>query len=296
MKRRFAFTLIELLVVIAIIALLAAILFPVFARARENARKASCQSNEKQLGLAFQQYAQDYDETFPVTMYSPGNDTPRGAGWGSLVYPYVKSVQVYICPSDTTILGGGLTVGGANQPCSYAYNAGIGDGYTPFGDINGKLTQFNDVARTVMLCEASGVITDVSNPSVDSNPHPAVGNGIGRSGSTYGDIDLLQSANNVFQGYDNAGYSQANPQMGQMATGQIAGEAAYPGDGSWHYQGRHTGGANYLLADGHVKWYLGTNVSVGYPAAATTSAAIPGFSGHAEGTGVRSAQITFSPM
>src|SRR5258707_4566767 len=77
-----AFTLIDLLVVIAIIAILAAILFPVFGRARENARRSSCQSNEKQLGVAFAQYTQDYDEKFPMSCYSSSNagnpDDPFG--------------------------------------------------------------------------------------------------------------------------------------------------------------------------------------------------------------------------
>ena len=119
------FTLIELLVVIAIIAILAAILFPVFARARENARRSSCQSNLKQIGLGILQYAQDYDENIPAAYY---NDSPSGTAyssahnnsghalsttdcggivpngrykWMDAIYAYVKSEQLFNCPSIT---------------------------------------------------------------------------------------------------------------------------------------------------------------------------------------------------
>jgi len=101
-KQARGFTLIELLVVIAIIALLAAILFPVFGRARENARRSSCQSNLKQIGLGIKQYLQDYDEHFP--------NIPTGAlpvdspGWAFGIQPYVKSEQILQCPSDTSSL------------------------------------------------------------------------------------------------------------------------------------------------------------------------------------------------
>ncbi|MEO6907858.1 MAG: DUF1559 domain-containing protein [Abditibacteriaceae bacterium] len=103
------FTLIELLVVIAIISILAAILFPVFARARENARRASCMSNLKQIGLGYLMYAQDYDER---TCPSDANPTPGSQPMYILLDPYIKSTQVWSCPSAPA----------AVLPISYGYN------------------------------------------------------------------------------------------------------------------------------------------------------------------------------
>ena len=108
---RRGFTLIELLVVIAIIAILAAILFPVFAKAREKARQASCLSNIKQLGLGLMQYCQDYDEMMPLP-YSDG-----GAGrqrWFDVCNPYLKNSQVRFCPSHS------ITTPTSPDACSYA--------------------------------------------------------------------------------------------------------------------------------------------------------------------------------
>jgi len=129
------FTLIELLVVIAIIAILAAILFPVFARAREKARQASCQSNLKQIGLAMQMYAQDYDEKLPPTwMWVPASWVPDQGNWFTgffmwdyFLYPYVKMGSkvaggtrmqghgVWMCPSGLTESQGHARNYGANQ-------------------------------------------------------------------------------------------------------------------------------------------------------------------------------------
>ena len=92
-QRATAFTLIELLVVIAIIAVLAAILFPVFARARENARRSSCQSNLKQIGLGFEQYKNDHDQYYPGSVVN-------NVSWSTLLNPYIKSEQVFVCPSS----------------------------------------------------------------------------------------------------------------------------------------------------------------------------------------------------
>jgi len=93
-RARQAFTLIELLVVIAIIAIIAAILFPVFARVRENARRISCASNLKQIGIAITQYTQDYDETMPLAADTTVNT------WRTFTYPFAKSVRLYACPSN----------------------------------------------------------------------------------------------------------------------------------------------------------------------------------------------------
>ena len=104
--KRLAFTLIELLVVIAIIAILASILFPVFARARENARRASCQSNLKQIGLGMIQYSQDYDERLPDAWYGTSNGASAPGGnykWMDAIFSYVKSTQIFTCPSASEL-------------------------------------------------------------------------------------------------------------------------------------------------------------------------------------------------
>lgn len=141
------FTLIELLVVIAIIAILAAILFPVFARARENARRASCQSNMKQLGLGIMQYTQDYDGIFPFP-----NMTEDATGvylnWPTIIQPYVKSRQLFKCPSDST-----------NYGSSYIMN----NWFAPAGSTGGS-------GRTEAIIQsASTLVTVMEGNSFDSN-------------------------------------------------------------------------------------------------------------------------------
>ena len=96
------FTLIELLVVIAIIAIIAALLFPVFAQAREQARQTVCISNSRQIGLQVRMYVQDFDETTTLSFYGSSGDSDNANNykWMDAVYPYVKSEQLFTCPSD----------------------------------------------------------------------------------------------------------------------------------------------------------------------------------------------------
>jgi len=125
-----AFTLIELLVVIAIIAILAAILFPVFARARENARRASCQSNLKQIGLGMIQYSQDYDENLVNGWYgNPSESEPKKKyKWMDATLPYIKSTQVFSCPSWAASGDAIAKAGGGPNLGNTGGNPGIASG------------------------------------------------------------------------------------------------------------------------------------------------------------------------
>jgi prepilin-type N-terminal cleavage/methylation domain-containing protein/prepilin-type processing-associated H-X9-DG protein len=131
MKR--GFTLIELLVVIAIIAILAAILFPVFAKAREKARQASCASNLKQIAIAMISYSQDYDELFPRNCVY--NGTIYDTWWQVGVQPYVKNTQIVICPSSKRTMG---------------YSQYIGLGYTSASTTGTSQASIKMPSQTIM--------------------------------------------------------------------------------------------------------------------------------------------------
>ncbi len=158
--RRTGFTLIELLVVIAIIAILAAILFPVFAKAREKARQTSCLSNLKQHALAIQMYAQDYDETLlrPYRyMYLSG--TRYLWWWGDLLQPYIKNYQLLECPSGAWNYTYLRPPPPLPNPlvCSYAYNSvghDVNNNYV--GSLSDrKLATIQEPSETIILCDST---------------------------------------------------------------------------------------------------------------------------------------------
>lgn len=153
--QRKGFTLIELLVVIAIIAILAAILFPVFAQAREAARKTQCASNLRQLGAATLMYSQDFDEQYPMSFHGTSSSATK-LSWPLIIQPYVKNTGIYRCPSQTFNTG---NPPGVSFPVNYAYNYYIGGNNNPNGGVlNVTLPQIAKLADTVMMVDSGTLV------------------------------------------------------------------------------------------------------------------------------------------
>ena len=265
------FTLIELLVVIAIIALLAAILLPVFQAAREKARQSACGSNEKQLGIAFLQYTQDWDELMPVgDNVNFGNQGLGGKGWAGQIYSYVKSVGVYGCPSDGNT---NSAVGPVSSGLSYVYNGALasnwqgGGSYNPVYPKQYGLSNMHSPSKTVLLFEATCGSNSAFTYNLTQTPE---------TNSASGNESVASiGCNSAQSGDENAGTTNCNAgtQTGYLpAVGNLGGlTCTYPRpvcSSAPAGLGRHNSGSNFLACDGHVKWLHGEQVSSGYDAMA----------------------------
>ena len=218
---RSGFTLIELLVVIAIIAILAAILFPVFARARENARKTSCLSNLKQIGLGVLQYTQDYDERYPMRYYGGAGNFQQANSWRRQIFPYVKSTQLFSCPSNTRngTLADDSTDGALNSAGLPLTSPRFNISYA----INGANT-FNSATR------ADGTTYNGNPPSEYSSAQSL--SAIESSAETILVTEMTQTQNSFTGDVENNGGTWDNPNY------------VFPG---------HLNFVNFLFCDGHAK-------------------------------------------
>jgi prepilin-type N-terminal cleavage/methylation domain-containing protein/prepilin-type processing-associated H-X9-DG protein len=250
------FTLIELLVVIAIIAILAAILFPVFARARENSRRASCQSNLKQIALGIKQYMSDYDDVFLMNSWNLSDNSANG-GWASVIQPYVKSTQIYQCPSQPNR---DETTDDPNDSTShwgysdYFYNSNLGNGGTGSNCLNQKfLVKESEVdysSNVIMLGDGGrGAEHNIANAP------PLASYNAGQdytSLATY--VDYTHRPIDV---YVPGWYTLRSDDMGQWN---------YT-DGKYMQQvnDTHLGGMNIAFVDGHVKWLKPEKMSFDNP-------------------------------
>jgi prepilin-type N-terminal cleavage/methylation domain-containing protein/prepilin-type processing-associated H-X9-DG protein len=252
LRKQNGFTLIELLVVIAIIAILAAILFPVFAQAREKARQTSCLSNMKQLGLSLNMYAQDYDGALCQTSWELGKLKAK-IHWSYLVQPYVKNLQIFVCPSDPN------PVVPLNRICGPSDTIGVSlcDEQAPkFSYINSynvmpahdwippTESAIEAAANTIVLAERRNNMNDPAmtligqwkgtTPFIATSTAHGTGTGSGQvcPGDTYRFATITDVNNGLLPTNSND-----NPEIVRVKFD------------------RHAGGSNYNFFDGHAKWF-----------------------------------------
>ncbi|MEO7719727.1 MAG: DUF1559 domain-containing protein [Capsulimonas sp.] len=231
-RRSFGFTLIELLVVIAIIAILAAILFPVFAQAREKARQITCVSNQKQIGIAILQYTQDYDEALPPSNYNDPLQPASPSTWMFIIDSYVKAGYPHAAAATGSSVGSVFTcpdyaatavTANATPAHSYVANANImpawitGTGQTAATNPPVTLAALRSPAQVVLIGEAAGG-SRIFTYGDDVNTSPVIP---GQTAAVFGSTQAI--------------YLRARL--------------------------RHSGGSNYLFGDGHVKWFHGPGAS-----------------------------------
>jgi len=242
--------------VIAIIAILAAILFPVFAKVREKARQTQCLSNEKQLGLAFAQYVNDYDEMYPaglIPVSGPStvgsNTNGAGVGWAGALASYIKSPQVFKCPDDPNSAAG--TPAGV-YPCSYSLNYLL-----PLR----TLAYLNAPSTTVELFEVTNSQGYLNSPNENVYPSTgylvsSVGDGWpGAGGPDYIDAVSCGTAQGSC-GQSTGILSVQSAEAGTHARHDVQPNDNFnPGTGGFGY-------SNYLLADGHCKMIKAENAAL----------------------------------
>ena len=271
-RNRLGFTLIELLVVIAIIAILAAILFPVFAQAREQARKTSCLSNTKQLGLGVMMYVQDYDEMYVSNSWDTpaigqaGHDSPLGAAylsgtqWPWRIMPYLKNKQIFVCPSDPAQGRSGWrgyqadgtgcdTAWGVPTPISYGHNQhlfGYG-GATTIGQTGPGPSCFGAAPDWAVFYQPKSLATV---------PTPANTYMLGDYGRGYMESWWI---NNL----------RASAHTDRFGTSAPGGGKTADNTAPWSVRRlqpnvhRHQLGSNITYADGHSKWRSGHAIESG---------------------------------
>lgn len=248
-RHQSGFTIIELLVVIAITTILAAIIFPVFAQAREASRKVMCLSHARELGMAIAGYTQDNDSTYPNGIQTTNSGRVwQGEGWAGQCLIYTRTANLYRCPDDLTAMSL------HNIPVSYGYNINFiqpGEGYEdPLSGL--KDSDISTPAVSVLLFEVENVTANLQDSREGALSSAMIGHNLSASGN----------------GLDNRLYAQTDASTSvenQYATGYLGGRIP-PDLLATQFAnsiGRHMQGANYVMGDGHSKWSVGSHVSSG---------------------------------